>query len=158
MFKKRGLILTLTHFALILVSIFILAFRIFYPYHRRVALTLYVLSWLFLALPLLYKKTRNHIKKNPKYTFVHRHIFTISGILTFLFVLYALIIIFPAAETSLSQTDITQLNTKLDQDRIYLLQLLTSAEKNIHTIEQLQLSTRTLDNTPPQTIEEIHYQ
>ncbi|OGY53555.1 MAG: hypothetical protein A2912_03730 [Candidatus Buchananbacteria bacterium RIFCSPLOWO2_01_FULL_40_23b] len=72
--------------------------------------------------------------------------------------LYALIIIFPAAQTSLSQTDIAQLNTKLDQDRIYLLQLLDSSEKNIQSIQQLQLSQRTLDNTDTQTLEQIRYQ
>lgn len=100
---KKSIILSII---ITIICFTIVIFRIGYPYHRWLAITLYVLSWVLFVFPLI--KTMRRHSKFVKYT---------AGLLVLFFFSYLLYVIFPLDNYDLAKADEKMLEEMIQEDR-----------------------------------------
>jgi hypothetical protein len=149
-------------FVLLAISVFvtvlsfsILVFRMFYPYHREIAIVLYVLSWLFCMFPFLRKISLQRIKHHPEYKLLKRNIFAIIGFFIFIIILYCLFVLFPLDNLSFTPSETELFDEKVEDDLVYLEQVIASLDHSFEALENSGLLELSIDSSTPSQVDDL---
>ena len=127
----------------------ILIFRIAYPYHRILAVSLYLASWIFYIFPAIrhLNKRRHKIRKGM--SVAYKHYGKILAGIGFLLLLYLLLVLFPIGNLTLSKTDVRELDAKVGKDIRYVQELIESAERKSMDIQDSGLFDISINDSNP---------
>lgn len=115
----------------IILCISIITYKIFYPYHRIIAISIYIISWI-----IYYFRFRKNInaqikESNKLYKKYYDFMYAVIG---FLILFYVIFVIFPINNNEFLNKDINEINIEINQDIpnvIYTIKNLDESYNNI---------------------------
>jgi len=127
----------------------IIIFRIGAPYHRHIAITIYLISWVVYIWPLAKILDRKRIEKSRGMKYMRSHKSRIAMGAISAMIIYLMVIMFPGINTQYLSIDEEDLGRKIATDEKYLL----------HTIKSLnnlsgKYAPLTLATIDPETVDE----
>jgi len=125
---KKALKFYLISTLMVVVCFAIVIFRIFNPWHRWVAIIIYLLSWLIYIVPVVHHFNKKRLMKTKKMKFLKRHyVGLLSGLVFFLF-LFILYVIFPVDNFDIRELEVAYLDQKTDTDLDYIAKVISSLD------------------------------
>jgi len=149
---RRNIILSLMITA---ACFLIIVLRLFYPFHRAISVSLFVITWILFIMPILRRIRRKQLRGYPNIKFLRKHYVTIISIIIFVFIVYVLIVIFPIRTTVLENEDADTLRKDLDSDSVYILGVIESLETSYNKLEESGLLELEMKKSNPESLGEL---
>jgi hypothetical protein len=149
----KGIVLYLMTFIIsLLISTLIIVTKFFYPYHRFIAISFYLISSIFFLFPIIKKIKNYEFKRHIPERLARIRYKKIKFVLfiIFLFGVYILFIIFPIKNISFTSEKIDDINGDLEVDFLYTKYLIINLEREIeHFVnsEYMNLTLKTASNS-----------
>jgi len=128
--NKKNVISFLVSCVFVVICFAIVVLRIFNPYHRTIAVVLYLVSWVFYIYPVIRKMNMKRLQNNPQVQILKRYYVSILTAVVFLLCLYALVVLFPIDQIMLGAQEIDILEEKTAKDSEYLQTIIVSLDKS----------------------------
>jgi len=131
----------------------IVIFRLFYPYHRYLAIGLYIVSWLVLMYPVV----RDHLKELKK---LKKWTFTIIISIVGFGILYSLWILIPLGSFDIARMDTFELARNIEKDSDNAWRTIVSLEMSFDVLQKSGLFNIDIESSDPQKLELLrtHYE
>ncbi len=153
-FTKRLIISYIISLILNILTFAIIILRAGYPYHRHIAVLIFIVSWAVFVIPLLHHTYLKRVDFT-RYRFIKKHHFFIFWFVMFLLILYTLLTLFPVKSLALAKADAQALETELLEDTAYLQDTIASLDKNYETLIGSGLLNMQINDYSPEKSEEL---
>lgn len=133
-------------YGLVLAAFVILMTKVFFPYHRIIAVCIYAISWIpFLRYNIAHRRLLVEHSKTIKNILIHYWPQVCFGLLLIIF-LYSIVVLVPVTSTQLLSLNSADLQTQAKQDMQSIQYINATITERLQQIEKQQLYTQVISN------------
>ncbi len=130
--------LSLVNIFLSIMAVLIVALKVFYPYHRVVAITMYGLSWIPFVYSIAKLKSSGQNKTKKFGDVLKKHKTYVESLLVLLITAYLLYVLFPVDKTSFLTAENVFLEQKMNEDSLAIEIYKTGVSKALDNLKANQ--------------------